>query len=74
MTRRLLKVHEVAALVGFSKSWVYQEIRTGNFPPPIYFGRIARWDIEDIDAWIAARKSARQAQETAPVPEAGVHA
>jgi prophage regulatory protein len=51
--RRLLRLPEVIARVGLSRSWVYAEIAGGRFPNCHKVGRASCWDSYAIDAWIA---------------------
>lgn len=57
---RLLTVQGVAARIGFGKTWIYEQVAAGTFPAPLMFGRFPRWDIEDIDAWVDAKKHEQQ--------------
>ncbi|MBI3918167.1 MAG: AlpA family phage regulatory protein [Betaproteobacteria bacterium] len=51
----LLAIAQVCLRVGHKKSWVWQEVRAGRFPPPIHCGKSARWVSSEIDAWIRER-------------------
>jgi excisionase family DNA binding protein len=53
--RRLLRLHEVALRVGFSRSWIYQAQKEGRLPASKKVGRSARWDSDAIDAWVASQ-------------------
>ena len=56
---RVLKLHEVVARVGLSKSTVWRYIGEGDFPPPIKLGpRASGWIEQEIDDWIASRPRA----------------
>ena len=51
----LLKIHEVTARVGLSRSVIYSKMSLGKFPPPVYPARRApRWRSDVISAWIDA--------------------
>lgn len=42
-----------------SRSWVYQAVKRGDFPRPIYVGRQAYWPRRWTDEWIAAQVAAQ---------------
>jgi prophage regulatory protein len=53
--KRILKIAEVSALTGVSKTMVYYKIARGEFPRQISLGSGAKasgWRSEEIDAWI----------------------
>ena len=55
---RLLRLSEVLSLYPISRSFIYKNIETGNFPKPIKIGsRAIAWKLEDIEAWIESRQS-----------------
>lgn len=54
MKERLLRLAQVEDKTGFKKSYLYREMRDGNFPKPIKLGSTSRWKESDIDAWINA--------------------
>ncbi len=57
MTRHtILRLPEVKARTGLSRSTIYLRIAEGKFPPPINLGeRCVGWLESEIDAWIAKR-------------------
>ena len=56
---RVLRLDEVVARVGLSKSTVWRYIDEGDFPPPIKLGpRASGWIEQEIDDWIASRPRA----------------
>ena len=58
-TRALLRLQQVQAVTGLSRSSVYQLIASSKFPPPISLhGRAVAWDSHAIDAWIESRIAA----------------
>jgi prophage regulatory protein len=62
MIDRLLSVREVAAAVGITRSTIYARIAAGTFPAPRRVGPgTVRWRESDIQAWIDALPSAREA-------------
>lgn len=53
---KLLRIRQVEDKIGFSKSWVYQQIRANLFPPAIRVGNVqVAWLESEIDAWIQQR-------------------
>ena len=51
-----LRLEAVAAIVGLSKSSIYERIKRGEFPAPIREGtRCSRWLAGSISAWLEAR-------------------
>ena len=56
MPTRLIKIADVRALVGASKSTIYSLIKRDGFPKPIRLGsRAVRWYESEIVAWLDAR-------------------
>lgn len=56
MTSKVLRLPEVRARIGLSRSQVYLMIKRGEFPPPIKIGaRASAWMESDVDAWLAER-------------------
>jgi len=54
--RSFLRIKQVKAATGMSRSWIYEAIRRGEFPPPIQLGiRAVAWDSAAIADWQAAR-------------------
>ena len=50
--RSFLRLKQVKALTGMSRSWIYDAIRRGAFPAPIPLGaRAVAWDSADVAAW-----------------------
>jgi prophage regulatory protein len=53
---RLIRLPEVKARVGLSRSSIYLRISEGTFPGPVRLGaRSVAWTEPSIDAWIDAR-------------------
>ncbi|QEY60353.1 AlpA family phage regulatory protein [Pseudomonas sp. C27(2019)] len=47
---------DVVTKTGFSKSWIYELIRQGDFPSPKKIGsRTIGFNSADVDAWIIER-------------------
>ena len=58
----LLKIHEVLARVGLSRSVVYLKMSAGKFPKPVYPAKKApRWRSDVIAAWIESLPEDRAA-------------
>jgi len=54
--RTFLRLKQVKAATGMSRSWIYEAIRMGKFPPPIPLGiRSVAWDSAAIADWQATR-------------------
>lgn len=57
MTDRLLNAGEVAAILSVPpKSWVLESARSGAIPH-VRLGRYVRFDLDDVEAWVASCKS-----------------
>ena len=53
---RILRLPEVLARVGLSRSTVYQLMAAGDFPASVRLTpHSVGWRSDDIDAWIASR-------------------
>lgn len=51
-----LRLKQVKILTGFSRSWIYEAIRRGDFPAPISIGvRAVAWTEKSIADWQAQR-------------------
>ena len=58
-TGRLLRLSEVRARCGLSRSSIYRKMREGSFPEPLKVGdRAVRWPEHEINAWLATRPRA----------------
>lgn len=54
--RSFLRLKQVKAATGMSRSWLYEAIRRGEFPAPIPLGaRAVGWDSSAIADWQAVR-------------------
>lgn len=54
--RSFLRLKQVKAITGMSRSWIYEAIRRGDFPAPIALGaRAVAWDSGAIAEWQAHR-------------------
>ena len=53
MAYSILRLHQVKARTGLSRSSIYHRISEGSFPKPINLGgRAVGWLEADIEAWI----------------------
>ena len=53
---RLLRISEVEAQTGLSRSTIYEWSADGRFPPPVRLSdRVVRWVEADVEAWIRER-------------------
>ena len=51
-----LRLKRVKDLTGFSRSWIYEAIRRGDFPAPVSIGaRAVAWPSSSIAEWQARR-------------------
>lgn len=51
---RLLRVGDVAVMVGLSGTEIYRRIARGTFPAPIQIApRVSRWMHTEVQGWIA---------------------
>lgn len=51
-----LRLKQVKLLTGFSRSWIYEAIRRGDFPTPVSIGaRAVAWTEQSIAEWQASR-------------------
>lgn len=64
---RFVRLPEVKARVGLSRSAIYARIAKGEFPKPISLGggQAVAWPASQIDAWIAQRIAEANAQPVA---------
>jgi excisionase family DNA binding protein len=53
---KLLSVRELADLLGTSVSWVYKARLSGEAPISTRVGRKVKFDLRDVDPWLAKRK------------------
>jgi len=52
---RLIRIRDVAYLVGMSKATIYRKLKSGEFPQPVSTGGSSvRWKESDIMMWIEA--------------------
>lgn len=59
----ILRLPDVQARTGLSKSSIYLKVKNNEMPPPIKLGeRAVGWVAEELDAWIKQRISASRGQ------------
>jgi len=59
LSHKLLRLHQVKATTGLSKSTIYARIAEGTFPKQIPIGpRLVVWVESDIQNWISEQVSA----------------
>lgn len=56
--RRLLTADEVAAMLGVSKEWVWEQSRLGRIPT-ITLGRFRRYREEAVERWLLSIEDGR---------------
>ena len=56
MDTKILRVPEVLAAVGISRTTLWRRIKSGEFPPPVRLGgasaKIIGWRRADVERWI----------------------
>jgi len=57
--RRLGDVDVVADVLQISVRSVWRRVADGTLPRPISLGRAKRWDLDGLNAWIAAHGESR---------------
>ena len=61
-TTRIIRLPELKAITGLSRTRLYEAMRLGTFPAPVKLSvRAVGWRSTDVDEWIAALPSARTA-------------
>lgn len=68
MSDSLMRLDQVRARTGLSRSGVYSKIANGEFPRPVALGkRSVAWVESEVSAWVEARIAGRRnAFQTAP--------
>jgi len=46
---RFLRLDDLIELTGLSKSYLYQKIASGEFPPPVKVGRRSLWVSDEVE-------------------------
>ena len=61
----ILRIWQVMARTGLSKSTIYAKIASGDFPEPINLGgRAVGWIADELEAWLVARVEATRGRTT----------
>ncbi len=50
---RLIRIEELADLLSLSKRTVSRMMSSGRMPAPVRLGGSLRWQIDDVEQWIA---------------------
>lgn len=59
--RSFLRLKQVKAVTGMSRSWIYDAIKRGEFPAPILLGaRAVAWDSVSVATWQSKRMKLAQ--------------
>ena len=59
----LIRLPEVRARTGLSRSAIYARMQAGDFPQPVHLGERSRaWPEHEVVAWCQARIAARDAK------------
>lgn len=54
--RTFLRLKQLKVVTGMSRSWIYDAIQRGEFPPSITLGaRAVAWDSADVADWQKTR-------------------
>ena len=54
---RLLRVEQVAEVLGISKRTVWRLVSGGQLPQPVAIGRCKRWKQADVERFVESLKS-----------------
>jgi excisionase family DNA binding protein len=55
----LLRVQEVAAMLGIGRSSVWAKVKNGRLPEPIKIGGSTRWRLADLQPLVQATETTR---------------
>ena len=50
---QLIDIKKLAGMLRLSERTIYRRIAEKAVPPPIYLGRLMRWDLAVVRRWIA---------------------
>lgn len=63
MTQRIIRLSEVIARTGLSRSSIYERLKDGSFPPSIKITSYAvGWIEAEVDGWIDQRIAASRSE------------
>ncbi len=57
--KQLYTEKEVSEAINFKRTKIWQMVKSGEFPPPIKFGRWNRWHIADIQQWTEQQRQSK---------------
>ncbi len=61
----ILRLPQVIARTGLSRSTIYAKVAAGKFPEPINLGgRAVGWLADEVEAWLVARVEATRGRTT----------
>lgn len=55
---KLISTKQVVEATGLSRTTLWRKVRIGEFPKPVKIGTMSRFDVADLDRWLAERKAA----------------
>ncbi|WIY52077.1 AlpA family phage regulatory protein [Devosia sp. YIM 151766] len=56
MTDEIWRLRRVMAVIGMSRSWLYEEVAAGRFPAPLQLGqRAIGWRRSEVENWLGGR-------------------
>jgi len=59
MDEKLLRLRQVAELTGLKRTSIYNAIKSGEFPRPVFIGqRAVTWRATEVAKWIDSRRPA----------------
>lgn len=62
----LLRLDAVERITGLKRSWIYKNVRAGNFPAPVRMSpRAVGWRESELARWIEACQKTVEAAEAA---------
>ncbi|WP_114240046.1 AlpA family phage regulatory protein [Dyella sp. C9] len=59
---RLIRLPDVASLVGICKTAIYKLVKSGSFPPPVKLGRASAWPEAEVIEYITAQRRSRHSR------------
>ena len=63
LTVEIIRLKKLISWLNVSRSFIYTQIKSGNFPAPIRLGqRAIAWRVQDVRSWIESRQSAEGGQ------------
>ena len=52
-----LSIKQLSERYGISRDGLYKQIRRGQFPAGVHFGKAHRWALSELVAWEAAQRA-----------------